>query len=152
MILETHEQLRNEPHVEGVFFRCGVCGQVKPVQTSCGTGYGYDSYGDDAKPVCYSCCAEQDKQWMVEHGRIALYLTCEPASKARTPSGRKTAGEVTNWPGTLRFKCHTRYGRHNIAGVRYDVWFNGPDGYEWHGVTYGNYTQVCHCRRTKRCA
>ena len=29
----------------------------------------------------------------------------------------------------------------------YDVWFIGPDGKEWHGVQYGDLTQVCHCRR-----
>jgi hypothetical protein len=40
-------------------------------------------------------------------------------------------------------------GRHNIAGVRYDVWFRGPDGHVWWGVQYGDMTQICHCKRTK---
>ena len=72
---------------------------------------------------------------MTEHGRIMLYLS---------------NGEVMNWPGTLRFPAHVRKGRHNIAGSRYDVWFAGPDGFQWHGVQYGDNTQICHCKRTKQ--
>jgi hypothetical protein len=114
---------------------------------SIGTGYGENSEGEI---VCYSCCGELDKEEMIKTGRATLYLNCEPAHYAKHPEGRKMAGEVTNWPGTLRFKCHTRYGKHNIAGVRYDCWFVGPDGFEWHGIKYGDNTQLVHCRRTKR--
>lgn len=55
-----------------------------------------------------------------------------------------------NWPGSLEFRCWTRTGNHNIARTRYDVWFYGPDGYIWYGVTYGEDTQLCHCKRTKK--
>ena len=139
-------------------FTCSRCQNELPIPAAPGgTGYALD---DDGEKICYDCCAELDKQWMLAHGKIALYLTCEPASKARLHGrpftsatanicGRKTAGEVTNWPGTLRFPCHTRTGGHNIAGVRYDCWFTGPDGYEWHGVTIGDNTQICRCKRTK---
>jgi hypothetical protein len=54
------------------------------------------------------------------------------------------------WPGTLKIRCGVRTGRHNIAGKRYDVWFVGPDGKNWHGVTYGDNTQICRVRRLKK--
>lgn len=138
-------------------FTCCRCGQSKPVQTNGGTGYASTPDGK----MCYVCCGEADAEYMREHGKITLYLTCEPASrmtdngKPYTPAtigngrGRNCEGTVTNWPGTLKFRCHTRVGRHNIARYRYDVWFTGPDGEPWHGVTYGDNTQICHCRRIK---
>lgn len=158
MVLTTQKQLRKTRHVDGVQFKCCQCKQVNPVQTSGGTGYGYD---ERERPICYQCCGEMDKQRMIDTGKAVLYLTCEPARKMRlngrpyTPetlnqgSGRSTKGTVSNWPGTLKFDCHTSVGRHNIAGNRYDCWFTGPDGKQWHGVTYGDNTQICHCRRMK---
>jgi hypothetical protein len=145
MILETQDQLRQAAHEEGLSFRCGDCGETKPVQAEGGAGYGYMGEGATEKPVCYECCGKRDQQRMIEDGRAVLYLTCEPAHK----SPRRTRGKVGNWPDSLSFPCHTRPGRHNIAGTRYDCWFVGPDGYEWHGVTYGDNTQICHCKRTK---
>lgn len=102
----------------------------------------------DNNKICYDCCAELDKERMRQDGKIILYLACEPERNCRTPEGRHSAGTVSNWCGTLQFKCHTRTGKHNIAGVRYDCWFVF-EGYYWHGVTYGDNTQVCHCKRTK---
>lgn len=161
MIFTTQKQLRKAKHITGMQFRCGRCKAVKEVQVSGGTGYGYDSRFPD-RPVCYECCGELEKQDMIETGRGCLYLTCEPARKMRderghafTPAtysngvGRKTEGKLTNWPGTLEFRCHTRVGRHNIAGTRYDAWFTGPDGKKWHGVMLGENTQICRCRRLK---
>jgi len=43
----------------------------------------------------------------------------------------------------------SRSGRHNIAGIRVDVWFRGPDGMPWHGVNYGHHSQLTHCKRVK---
>jgi len=161
IVLKTQGELRKTKHEVGVSFLCGDCGEVKPVQTSGGTGYGYIGEGDSERPICYVCCGKRDLADMIETGRATLYLTCEPASKAclngrpYTPAtinrgaGRRTTGRVSNWAGSLLFACHTQTGRHNIAGVRYDCWFNGPDGFRWHGVTYGDNTQICHCRRTK---
>lgn len=143
----TLSELRDARHVEGLFFVCGDCGKTLPVQTSGGTGYGYTGTGPDARPICYACCGEHDKQSMIDTGRAVLYLICEQSPKKGDTS--RTLGTVSNWPGSLKFSCHTRAGRHNIAGVRYDCWFRGPDGYKWHGVTYGNNTQVCHCKRSK---
>ena len=95
-------------------------------------GYGIDPEGNRH---CYACCAVQDAQQMQADGKITLYLG---------------TGEVTNWPGSLRLKVnYQRKGRHNLAGVRYDVWFTGPDGDNWHGVQYGNMTQLVHCTRIR---
>lgn len=114
------------------------CGHYPSDCSSFTTGYGVMP---DGKKHCYDCCGEMDREFMVREGKMVLYLTDR---------------EVTNWPGTLKFKCyHKREGRHNIARVRYDVWFNGPDehgnmtGAKWWGVQYGNFTQICHCRRIK---
>ena len=158
MVITTQAQARETKHENGVSFRCSVCGEIKPVQTEGGTGYGYDANGF---VVCYACCGKQDREDMIRTGKATLYLTCEPASKMRlngrpyTPStlsqgtGRNRAGKVSNWPGTLEFPCTTTVGRHNIARTRYDAWFTGPDGKPWHGVTYGDNTQICHCKRLK---
>lgn len=72
---------------------------------------------------------------MDKHGKTTLYLS---------------NGEVTNWPGTLRFPLwSSKRGRHNIAGTRKDVWFKDGSGNMWHGVQYGEFTQICHCKRLK---
>ena len=110
------------------------CGHPPSPHLSCTTGYGLNPI--DGKRSCYKCCAAIDATYMKEKGRIALYLT---------ESG------VTNWPGSLSFPVLARTkGGHNIAQSRYDVWFRGPDNFIWHGVQYGENTQICHCRRTKK--
>lgn len=101
------------------------------------TGYGQDN---DGKTFCYECCAAKDRASMIEDGRATLYLTKD---------GDRY--KVSNWPGSLRFDVdYVRKGRHNIAGCRYDVWFTGPDGRNWHGVQYGEQTQILHCRAIGR--
>lgn len=121
---------------------------------------GYGRYGGvDGPRHCYACCAELDKANMVETGRATLYLcgqepkavpaNWKPGTGAWSTEGTKLF-EVTNWPGSLRFRVTGRTrGRHNIARTRVDVWFNGPDGYVWHGTQYGEWTQLCHCKRTR---
>lgn len=119
---------------------CQDCGRKKTHKTPHGfggTGYGILPGG---KKVCYECCAVRDKAEMIETGKAVLYL-----------AGSMEAGyRVTNWPGTLSIlvKFHKR-GRHNIAEIRNDVWFVGPDKSWWWGVQYGYNTQICHCRRIK---
>ncbi len=133
-----------------VTFTCCKCGKTKPVQTSGGTGYA----GSEYHKVCYDCCAIEDKEYMLKEGKITLYLT---GGIGHDKDGRKMVsatwfGEthVSNWPGILKFTVeHIRLGYHNFARYRYDVWFKGPDGFEWHGVQYGDNTQICHCKRTK---
>lgn len=113
-------------------FTCSECGAEKEVQTNGGTGYG--EY--QGRKVYYACCADIDREKMKETGRAVLYLD--------------GIQQLTNWPGTLRFPVrYSKAGNHNMTGSRIDVWFQGPDGKEWHGVQYGDNTQLCHCKRTK---
>lgn len=116
-------------------FSCADCGETKDVLKDGGTGYATVEGGGK---VCYNCCANRDKAQMEATGRATLYLdmTGHP--------------QVTNWPGTLRFKCcDARQGKHNMAGTRYDVWFLDENGLTWHGVQYGENSQLCHCKRLK---
>jgi len=117
---------------------CFTCNQTipafKPGDGS--TGYANDEHENK---ICYACCAKADEKYMIEHGRITLYLS-------RTRGSYK----VTNWPGSLAFTPrYVSKGNHNIAGVRYGAWFTGPQGTNWHGVQYGENTQIIHCRRIK---
>jgi hypothetical protein len=129
---------------------CQHCGRrIYRESDSVGTGYGERDDGAGRMRVCYACCGELDRADMIERGRAVLYLTYEPRRPGEVTSWR--TWEVANWPGTLRFRVTAAtHGRHNLAGGRWDVWFDGPDGFVWHGVTIGQNTQVCHCRRTKR--
>lgn len=115
------------------------CGHPESPHGSHTTGYGVDK---DGKKHCYACCAKRDRQDMIATGKACLYLV---HTSANQPQAR-----ITNWPGSLEFRpYHVKTGRHNMAGKRYDAWFTGPDGKPWHGVTYGDMTQICHCRRVK---
>ncbi len=120
-------------------FICGDCkSEITRESDSCSTGYGIDK--NDRK-ICFKCCAEDDKKQMREQGKISLYLTF--------PKGSLANIKVNNWPGSLSFPIHyVRNGRHNIAGKRYDVWFSF-EGTRWHGVKYGDMTDICHCKRIK---
>lgn len=135
--LRTHEESRLAKHEPGVEFECSVCRAILPVGTNGGTGYGVDPETDLL--VCYACCGVQDRARMIETGRATLYLSSD-----RLPA------TVSNWPGTLTFPVtNILYGRHNIAGRRYDVYFR-LEGFWWHGVQYGDNTQIVHCKRTKQ--
>ena len=107
------------------------CGHMESDHSDFTRGYGSDDKGNK---FCYSCCDAQDRRFMVTEGKITLYLS---------------NGMITNWLETFHIPVqHTRKGRHNIARVRYDVWFKFA-GKSWHGVQYGDNTEICHCRRIK---
>lgn len=114
------------------------------------TGYGEDR---DGKRYCYDCCAERERAAMIEHGKATLYLVKDSGYQRPTVGSEQASDRawiITDWPGKLRFRpWHVRKGRHNIARTRYDAWFAGPDGHVWHGVQYGDMTQIIHCKRTK---
>ncbi len=151
-VLTTQAQLRaHSHHLEGFAFKCGDCGLEKPLGGhGVSTGYGY--YGPDKPdnaPICFECCGKRGRKDMVETGKTTLYLTQDSNSgpSLRLDGGRGHA-TLTNWPGTLRLPCYVKRGHHNIARVRYDVWFHF-EGFVWHGVQYGDNTQLCRCKRTK---
>jgi hypothetical protein len=107
------------------------CGHAPSPHGEHTTGYGVDIHG---ARFCYECAAKRDRADMLATGRATLYLTDKG---------------LTNWPGSLFIIVSERKtGRHNMARVRYDVWFTFG-GAEWHGVQYGDNTQICHCRRIK---
>ena len=120
---------------------CSKCNK-EFIPTRCGTGYGVDK---DNNRVCYSCCAISDKEQMRTSDKIVLYLTKKVINEKRG----EYQYHVTNWPGTLDFPVYySRNGCHNIAGTREDVWFVF-EGKTWHGIQYGNFSEICHCKVTK---
>lgn len=124
---------------------CSVCqSEIKKEANTGAMGY---ATNDKNEKICYDCCGDDDERYMIKTGKMMLYLTA--ITTAAFSIHNESTYKVTNWPNTLSFNCGTvRKGRHNIAGTRYDVWFSGPDGHVWHGVQYGENTQVCHCKRT----
>ena len=125
--------------------------------------------------VCYECCARRDIKAMLRAGTaqtLPLYLASRtvylpPGERPqRDQTGRwsffmhRTIGGqdcwvhsfgVGNWPGSLNLKLRrVTKGAHNVAGVRFDAWFEVPgDAYLWHGTCYGSNTHILHARRTK---
>jgi len=109
----------------------------------------------DNKRVCRECAGARIRAEMVKSGRITLYLIFRPQEVPDYQKGvhyRNRGWYVTDWAGSpsMVFPATIHKGRHNIARTRYDAWFRGPDGYIWHGLQYGENTQICHCRRTNR--
>lgn len=127
---------------------CDLCGGpiLKDPQSGA-TGYGVPTEAPHLR-YCFACCAQRDRADMAATGRAVLYLTV--ATRVRGAGLRVTGWHVTNWPGSLdlNVRC-VQSGRHNIARKRRDVWFDGPDGYVWHGTQYGENTDLVHCKRTK---
>lgn len=157
---------------------CSVCRKAltKPEPGAVTTGYGCGkgeriltsdippSYGapkctpsqwlERSPAVCYACCAERDKAQMIETGRATLYLDYHGPSGmnqrgSKYPYWAVCTGELTNWPGSLRFSARVKAGHHNWARVRFDAWFTGPDGKQWHAVCIGDNSQVARCTRVK---
>lgn len=125
-------------------FECMDCGETKLCPPNAGgTGYAVDR--DTQLKVCYDCCAARDKKDMESYDKFLLYL-CKEAEPVSSPCGYV----VSNWPGTLKFPVQTmKKGGHNISGSRRDVWFKDHVGSEWHGVQYGNFSQICYCKKRK---
>jgi len=120
-------------------FVCADCGEEKVHVNPSGCGGTGYATGPNGEKVCYDCCGKRDRADMRERGRAVLYLTV-----------REGKHVVSNWPGTLTLPVKAyRKGRHNIAGSRETVWFDGPDGRKWWGVCYGDNTQLCHCKRLR---
>ena len=114
---------------------CKRCG-AQCVPQGCTTGYGENAKGDK---LCFACCADDDRASMIKDGRWTGYLTRKDG-----------AWTVSNWPESLTFPTTgVKVGTHNIARTRRDAWFAGPDGFAWHAVSYGEWSDIAHCRRTR---
>lgn len=113
---------------------CHTCG-APFIARDCLPGYGIDAHGNRH---CYACCGKRDEAEALATGRFTGYLV----------SVDSRDDQVTNWPGTLRFKVLRRsYGEHNLARTRTDVWFRDREGREWHGVQLGENSELVRCRR-----
>lgn len=127
------------------------CGHAPSETTGLGTGYGVDSEG---KKYCHDCCAARELTDIAATGKATLYLSRHEVLATNCGNSRNAhcTHKVTDWPGKLVFYCgEPRKSRHNIARWRYDVWFRVPnDVFLWHGVQYGDNTQIVHCKRTKQ--
>ena len=107
------------------------------IAPGCTTGFGRDEV---RLTYCFDCCAKRETARMIDSGRATLYLVSEGSQQF-----------VTNWPNTLRFAV--RYARkswHNMARTMTTVYFTGPDGANWSARSYGENTQIAHCRRLSR--
>lgn len=114
-------------------------------------GHNALTYGTDksGKKHCYPCCATLTRNAMDATGKATLYLIDKRATpRTRTQPGQYLIASdfrVTDWTGELVFiPSRVKTGWHNMAGIRYDVWFG-----DWHGVCYGEFTQVLRCKRLK---
>lgn len=109
------------------------CGHPESEHNAITRGYGTDK---DGKKYCYQCCADQDRQEMIDTGKTyALYL-----------SGNK----ITNWPRSLVFEPYRvkewkQPGFYTYYPVRL-AHFIGPDGRQWSIKVMGN----MDCGRAKR--
>lgn len=108
------------------------------------TGYAIDA---DNHKICYECAGDIDKKWMRDNIKTTLYLT----DLKPDYSGNYGDCKITNWPASLEITGRYHKGKHNIAHTRYDVWFTF-EGTEWHGVQYGDMTQILHCKKLKASA
>jgi len=116
-------------------FTCSYCRQEKEVKDDVGTGY---ATNDKGEKICYTCCARIELDFLIEHKKGILYLVQQD---------NRTV--LQNWPGSLTINVSSmRKGKHNIARTRYDVWFS-IDKTNWHGVQYGETTQICHVKQLK---
>lgn len=125
--MQTPTSTHTKPH---------ICDRGHPESPHSDITRGYGTNADGAT-LCYDCCLEQDKAIMRQTGKYTLYLVIR--------DGRYI---VSNWPGTLEFPATGKKSWHNFAGTRTDVWFRF-EGQLWHGYSIGNFTQICHCKKTK---
>lgn len=128
-------------------FLCADCGKHKPLKSDGGgTGYGYD--GVTNAIFCYPCGAKRHFDSLERDGKGYLYLSPTTLDE-RKALGASAAHKLTDWTGERKIPIYrVQSGGHNFAGTRYDVWFT-LGGRDWHGVQYGDNTQVCHVRRLK---
>ena len=121
-------------------FRCEGCGETKAVQTSGGTGFATAPNGD---VVCYGCCGWLDIAAMLDGKPTALYWS----------TGQATA---QNWPGSLKLVVTgtSRTSRVVVGGrfmgYKRTVYFTGPAGSRWSGVSYETGTSGDVLRNVRR--
>lgn len=123
--------------------KCHDCKQeIVTPESTVKNGFGSTGYAviEEQHTICYNCCAIRDSERMQTDNRIALYLTKH--------DGQWT---VSNWPGTLRLNAFVRIHKrgHNWGIPRRDAWFLDRHKQWWHGVNYGDWNDLCYCKKLK---
>jgi hypothetical protein len=126
------------------------CGHVPSEHTPHTTGYGWMSVDGQMLSFCYECCVSKEREQMESTGKACLYFMSQEPTHARGYPGI-ALGKVSDWAGKLTFPCRyrRRANAHNWGLSRTDAWFKDAQGREWHGVLYGDNTQLMRCRRLK---
>jgi hypothetical protein len=137
---------------------------MAPTHCACGKAFaddatslvpGYARKADTNEHVCYDCAARDELAMMHAAGKAMLYLTGDIVVPFNGPGvvppiSHLQNVRVTNWTGRISFQVTGRsVGRHNIGGVRTDVWFKDDEGRDWWGYQVGRDTQIVHARRLK---
>jgi len=117
-------------------FICSQCNENKVHESDFSTGYATNKAGEK---ICFDCCGKNDLDELVNlKPKQKTWLYLNTSTKV-----------ITNWPGTLKINVgYIRQGRHNIAGKRYDTWFNLGQ-FNYHAVQFGDNTQICHIQKVK---
>jgi hypothetical protein len=132
-ILETPAQAASARHTEGVSFRCHDCGEVKPVQTSGGTGYARCTDPDGEHLVCYACTDKRQTAELLTRDTFTGYISGD---------GRN----LTTWTGGILGRIS--FGsRHPWSRERYYVRAYDVHGQSWHGT--GANSMWCNLRKCK---
>jgi len=119
-------------------FECTVCHQNKVHESNFSTGY---ATNDKGEKICFDCCGDADKNYLLEHGKLSGYFSKNKDGKYH----------FTNWPGTFTLPVfYTRKSWHNFAGKdgRTDFWIK-YNGAEYHGVQIGHNNECATIRKTK---
>lgn len=109
----------------------------------------------DGRHICYTCAGAWELNDALEHGSAVFYLTNNHSySYLRDSMGHYVKpgdAKITNWSGTVAFKIlYMKVNYHNWAAYRVDVWFKDIMGDYWWGRQYGNFSELCYCRRIKK--
>lgn len=125
------------------------CGHAESPHLDITRGFGTDRNG---KTKCYTCCAEDDKQYLRENGQLTGYFV-----KKETPNPFGSPGSVSqyafvNWPSSFVLPARwVKKSWHNFAGKNgrtdFWVWFEGKC---YHGVQIGHFNQLATIRLLKK--
>lgn len=116
--LKTSKQSRATRHAEGVTFECCDCGEVKPVQTSGGTGYAV--IPDTGRLCCYACTDKRERADLLTAEKIVRYVSS---------NGRA----LQTWSGGSLGQVY--FGeRHPWSRERHYITAIDCHGQRWHGT------------------
>ncbi len=115
-------------------FKCSQCGKDKVHESEFSTGYGTDKEGNK---ICFECCGLNNAKEL------------DNLKKGEKSIQYWDGKNIINWPSSLVIKpYYTTKGRHNIARIREDIYFNF-NGNKFHATQYGNNSQIAHIRKIK---